>query len=104
MDEALLADITRALVARFHPRRILFFGSRARGNPGDDSDIDLFIEMPSDRRPPDRRAEVLSLFGLRPWSLDVLVYTPEEVLRLKGQAGTLLSVIEAEGRVLHEQE
>lgn len=102
VDDALLRDITRALVERFHPRRILLFGSRARGEPRDDSDIDLFIEMPSQRRPPERRDEVLALFGLRPWSLDVVVYTPEEVASLKGRTGTLLSVIETEGRILHE--
>jgi hypothetical protein len=32
----------------------------------------------------------------------LVVYTPEEVKRLHGVAGTLLSVIEREGRVLYE--
>jgi len=44
-----------------------------------------------------------AIFGLRPWSLDVVVYTPEEVERLRGIHGTLLSVIEAEGRLLYER-
>jgi predicted nucleotidyltransferase len=101
VDDALIGDIVRALVERFHPRRVLLFGSRARGTHRPDSDIDLFVEMPTNRRPPERCEDVLALFGLRPWSLDVVVYTPEEVERLRGQQGTLLSVIEAEGRVLH---
>ena len=101
VDDALIGEIVRRVVERFHPRRILLFGSRARGTHRSDSDIDLFVEMPTDRRPPDRCEDILKLFGLRPWSLDVVVYTPDEVAKLSGQRGTLLSVIEAEGRVLH---
>jgi len=35
--------------------------------------------------------------------MDVVVYTPEEVKRLRSVHGTLLSVIEAEGKVLYER-
>jgi len=42
-------------------------------------------------------------FELRPWPLDVVVYTPKEVQRLQGVNVTLLSTIEKEGKVLYEQ-
>ena len=58
--------------------------------------------METHARPPERAIEVSSVFGLRPWSLDV-VYTPEEVQRLRKIHGTLVSVIEAEGKVLYER-
>ncbi len=103
VSDQLLSDITRRIVDRFHPRRILLFGSRARGDARTDSDIDLFIEMDSSKRPSDRAIDVLALFGLRPWSMDVLVYTPDEVRRSRGNPGSLVESIEAEGRVLHEQ-
>ncbi len=99
----LLEQVTRTIVERFHPKRILLFGSHARGDAGPDSDLDLFIEMQTSRRPPERAIEVSAAFGLRPWPLDVVVYTPEEVQRLQGISGTLLSVIEKEGKVLYEQ-
>jgi predicted nucleotidyltransferase len=101
--EALLQQVTRQIVERFNPERIVLFGSRARGEARRDSDLDLFIEMETGRRPPERAVEVASIFGLRPWSLDVVVYTPAEVKRLKNVRGTLLSVIEAEGRLLYER-
>jgi hypothetical protein len=47
--------------------------------------------------------EIASIFGLRPWPLDVVVYTPAEVERLRNVRGTLLSIIEAEGRLLYER-
>jgi hypothetical protein len=59
--------------------------------------------MEAQGSPPERSAAVSAIFGLRPWSLDVVVYTPEEVERLRGIHGTLLSVIEAEGRLLYER-
>ena len=100
---ALLEQVTRTIIERFHPKRIVLFGSHARGDAGSDSDLDLFIEMQTSRRPPERAIEVSAAFGLRPWPLDVVVYTPEEVQRLKGVNGTLLSTIEKEGKVLYEQ-
>jgi len=99
----LLEQVTRTIVERFHPKRIVLFGSHARGDAGSDSDLDVFIEMQTSRRPPERAIEVSAAFGLRQWPLDVVVYTPEEVQRLRGVSGTLLSVIEKEGKVLYEQ-
>ena len=102
-QDDLLEQVTRTIFERFHPKRIVLFGSHARGDAGSDSDLDLFIEMQTSRRPPERAIEVSAVFGLRPWPLDVVVYTPKEVQRLRGVNGTLLSVIEKEGKVLYEQ-
>ena len=99
----LLKQVTQTIVERFHPKRIVLFGSYARGEARPESDLDLFIEMESALRPPERAVAVSAVFGLRPWPLDVIVYTPDEVRRLRGTRGTLLSVIEREGRVLYEQ-
>ncbi len=101
VDPSFIKEVTRAIVERFNPKRVILFGSHARGEAGPDSDLDLFIEMESDRRPPERAIEVSSLFGLRTWPFDVVVYTPEEVRRLRNVNGTLLSEIESEGIVLH---
>lgn len=94
-------DLARAIVRRFHPERVVLFGSRARGEAGAESDTDLFVEMETDLRPPERIANILAVFGLRAWALDVVVYTPAEVRRLRGVPGSLLSEIEAQGRVLY---
>ncbi len=100
---ALLDHVTKTIVERFRPKRIVVFGSHARGEAHQDSDLDLFIEMETTHRPPDRAIEVSEVFGLRPWPMDIVVYTPEEVRRLRHVNGTLLSIIEKEGKVLYEQ-
>ena len=96
-------SIVAAIVARVNPRRVVLFGSRARGTAAPDSDVDLFVEMETDRRPPERITDLTALFPLHRWSLDLVVYTPDEVRRLSGVHGTLLSVIEAEGKLLYER-
>jgi hypothetical protein len=62
-----------------------------------------FIEMESAKRPSERAIDVLNLFGLRRWSMDVLVYTPEEVRASRGIPGSVIDSIESEGRILHER-
>ncbi len=103
IDSALIERITRTIVERFNPKRIVLFGSHARGDADPDSDLDLFIEMESDKRPPERIMEVSKVFGLRDWPMDLFVYTPEEVERFSGVIGTLVSIVEAEGKVLYER-
>jgi predicted nucleotidyltransferase len=98
-----LEEITRTIVKRFNPVRVVLFGSHARGQETEESDLDLFVEMETDLRPPERAIQVSAVFGLRSWPMDVVVYTPSEVERLKKVRGTLLSTIEAEGEVLYER-
>jgi predicted nucleotidyltransferase len=98
-----LEEIAAKIVERFNPVRVVVFGSHARGDAGRDSDLDLFVEMETDKSPPERAIEVSAIFGLRQWPLDVVVYTPEEVERLRKIRGTLLSIIDAEGEVLYER-
>ena len=98
-----IEEATRRIADRFDPVRIVLFGSHARGDADEESDIDLFIEMETPLSPPERAIEVAALFGLRPWSMDLVVYTPDEVNKLQGVSGTLLSQIEREGKVLYEK-
>jgi len=95
--------IVRRIVEAFEPERVVLFGSRARGDAREDSDVDLFVEMDSVESAPARAIRISALFPGRRFPLDVMVYTPAEVARLRGRAGTLLELIEREGKVLHER-
>ncbi len=102
IDGRLIEHITQTIVEHCNPRRIILFGSHARGNAGPDSDLDIFVEMETRRNPYARAIVIDSLFDMRDWPMDIIVYTPEEVKRWTGQVGTMLHVIEQEGRVLYE--
>lgn len=101
--EKLIQWITGSIAEKFNPRRIIVFGGYAKSNPDPESEIDLFVEMESETPPLERSVEISSIFGLRNLPINVFVYTPEEVNRLRGVPGTLLSMIESEGKVLYER-
>lgn len=101
IDESLIQEITRRIVEAFHPRRIILFGGRARGDNRQDSDLDIFVEMESDKRPWQRRMQIASLFRQRTWPMDILVYTPEEVEERRDSLSSIIPSILREGRVLY---
>jgi len=103
MREPPVEEIVSKIVSAFHPRRVMLFGSLARGDGRPESDADILVEMETDLKPFDRRLAVDRIFGLRDWAMDVLVYTPDEVERFKDVVGTMLHTILAEGRVLYER-
>jgi predicted nucleotidyltransferase len=103
IDKILIQQIASRIIEKFNPLRIILFGSHSRHEATLNSDIDLFIEMDTDKRPPERSIEISRLFGLRNWAMDIFVYTPDEVSHLKSIHGTLLSSIESEGEVLYDR-
>jgi predicted nucleotidyltransferase len=102
IDDALIQEITRKIVDVFHPRRVILFGSRARGDYHEDSDVDIFVEMESDEKPWQRRMRVSSLFLRRWWPMDILVYTPAEVEARRNSFASIIPDILEEGRVLYD--
>jgi predicted nucleotidyltransferase len=103
IDDALIEEITRRIVEGVHPRRIILFGSRARGDFDIESDIDIFVEMETQDIPVERRLKVRKLFRDRWWPMDILVYTPEEVRAREHSLASIVPLILAEGKTLYEQ-
>ena len=98
----LVQEITNRIVDRFHPKRVLAFGRYARGEQKPDSDLGLIVEMETDRPFFERSVDVQSIFGLRDWAMDLLVYTPQEFAQQKAIWGTLISLIDREAKVLYD--
>ena len=98
-------SVVRTIVDRFHPRRIILFGSRARGDHRSDSDLDLFIEMEIDPAmlPRERARLVRSAFSPYPCAMDLIVYTPEESAYWREAAASLPAAAYREGTMLHER-
>ncbi len=79
MNDPVLEQIIERLTAKFHPRRMFLFGSRANGTAHPDSDYDLVLVVKaSDRSRLDRMEQArLALKGLGV-SADVFIYTESE--------------------------
>ena len=83
------------------PERILLFGSHARGEAHDDSDLDLLI---IETEVADRAAEMVRLRRvLRPLRIpaDILVYSRAGVERWGNQPGSALFWALREGKVMY---
>lgn len=91
----------QALIEAAQPERIILFGSHARGDAREDSDLDfLVIEAHVD----DRAKEMVRLRrALRPLRIpaDVLVYSSEDVEKWGDQPGSALYWALREGRVVY---
>jgi len=96
-----IAAAVRILEEAARPARIVLFGSYARGDAHEDSDLDFLVIEP---KVEDRAAEMVRLRRLlRPLRVpaDILVYSTEEVERWGNQPGSALYWALREGKVVH---
>ena len=91
----------RQLGERFHPEKIILFGSYAYGTPHEESDVDLLVVMPTTNQT--RQAIDMSLAFERPFCIDLIVRTPARLKRGIEDGNWFLREIVANGKVLYEQ-
>jgi predicted nucleotidyltransferase len=101
--EAVLDTMVDRIVARFKPRRVVLFGSRARGTATADSDVDLLVVLDrvSDKR--EAAIEIRRALSDLPVCKDIIVTTPDEIVRRGDLAGSVLRPALREGKVIYEQ-
>ena len=103
VTEEVLQAIVHRLVTSLHPRKIILFGSYVYGTPTADSDVDLLVILDTPTRPVDRYLCVSRLLRPRPFPLDLLVKTPEEIAQALERNDAFMREIIAQGRVLYER-
>lgn len=105
LDHQMVSEIVRRIRSVSNPRKIVLFGSRARGDYRPDSDIDLLViedsDMPRHRRPVRLYAALADL----PLDVEteVVVYTPAEVEQWSGASAAFVTTALREGKVLYEE-
>jgi predicted nucleotidyltransferase len=103
VNEELLGEVVRRIVAVGSPHKIVLFGSRAKGTARTDSDLDILIIEDSDLPRYARSARYRRvLCGLFP-AKDIVVWTPQEILDWQAVPNAFISTVLAEGRVLYER-
>lgn len=101
LDKEYLGHLTALLTAHAHPERIYLFGSWARGDETEDSDIDLLIIKNTDLPRYKRARGMRRLIRPYKYPLDLIVYTPEEFERERDVVGTIPYQVVREGVLLH---
>lgn len=102
IDDAILREITRRILAVSRPERVILFGSAARGEMTADSDIDLLVLSSSEI---DSRAEAVrirtALAGL-PFPFDVVVMSRDRFEETRETIGGVAWPAAHHGKIIYE--
>lgn len=93
--------MVRRIVRRFHPERIILFGSHARGLAGAESDVDLLVVMPVRGSKREKAIEIGTASRDIRVAADIIVTRPEEFQWRKEIPGTIERPAAKEGKVLY---
>ena len=107
ITDSIIGQMVEALVEEADPEQVILFGSRARGDSREHSDVDLVVVEAEPFGPErSRHKEMLRLRrALRPFRVpvDVLVYSQEDVDYWRDSLNYVLARALREGRVMYER-
>ena len=93
-------SITRQLIHKYQPEKIILFGSAAAGSTNPDSDLDFFIVKDDKKSAHERMVEVYRLVD-KDIAADFLVYTPTELATRVKMGDPFIKLVLSEGKVLY---
>ena len=103
VTDQLLIEVVRRILTIGSPRKILLFGSHAKGTARSDSDLDLLIieesDLPRYQRSGRYRRVLCGVFPAK----DIVVWTPQEVEGWRAVPNAFISTVLAEGKLLYEK-
>ena len=107
LTDTLLQQMVNAIVDEVDPEQVILFGSRARGDSYEDSDVDLVVlESEPFREGRSRHEEEVRLYSALSSfrvSKDILVYSHEEAEYWRDSLNHVLARAMREGTVLYER-
>ena len=89
------------LVGRFHPQKVILFGSYAYGKPTEDSDVDLLVVMPYRGHSAMMSAQIRQAIRAG-FPMDLVVRSPSELQRRVEIGDGFIAEILDRGRLLYE--
>ncbi|HVS36559.1 MAG TPA: nucleotidyltransferase domain-containing protein [Gemmataceae bacterium] len=98
----LIRRFAREVAERFHPDKIILFGSYAYGTPHADSDVDILVVMPA-RNELDQAVRI-SVAIEAPFPLDLIVRTPKKLAWRLNERDWFLREVVSRGKVLYAQD
>lgn len=98
---AAIRRYARRIAERFHPDKIILFGSYAYGQPHEDSDVDLLVIMPA-RNQHDQAVKIRWELPA-PFPMDLLVRTPKNLKWRMEEGESFHTEITSKGKVLYEK-
>jgi uncharacterized protein len=100
IDGARIRAFSDAVARAYRPEKIVLFGSYAYGTPTEDSDVDLLVIMPFDRKQGRKSVEIRQRIPAD-FPLDLLVRTPESIAQRLEWGDCFTREILSKGKVLY---
>ena len=101
-----LVSMSALIAETVHPEQIILFGSQARGEAGQDSDVDILVIVREGFAKQERwqklQAIRKAMVSTR-CSKDILLYSVDEVERWRSSLNHVVANALREGRVLYER-
>jgi predicted nucleotidyltransferase len=95
-------EIVRQIVEKFHPQKIILFGSYVRGNPRPESDVDLLVVMETPLKETKQALLIDQSLERDLFGLDLIVRTPQNLAKRISMGDSFLKEITTRGKVLYE--
>lgn len=87
----------------YQPEKVILFGSAARGDADERSDLDVVIVKQTSALFVQRSVDAAKCLRPKIGPIDLLVYTPEEFRRMIEDEVPFIEHVLREGRVLYEE-
>jgi len=100
---AKIRETAMRIAERFAPERVMLFGSHARGDADEGSDVDLMVLFAEVDNPRERAVEIYSALGDCGFSKDILVSTVGRYERYQNVPNTVYWPASREGQLLYER-
>lgn len=101
INDAVMAEIIRRIVAVSDPQQIILFGSQARGDARHDSDLDILVIKDDIESPRAEAARIYRALAGLSTPVDVVVARSDYVRRYRDVVGTIVRPALREGKVLY---
>lgn len=98
-----IEQLSGRIARKFHAQRIILFGSYAKGDAAQASDVDLLVVADTPLPPSQRYGAVRRLAADLPASFDIIVKTPEEYARSRKVVNHIVYFADKYGKVLYER-
>jgi len=98
-----LNEIIERIKNRFHPEKVILWGSYATGTAGEESDVDLLIVAETDLSAQERFPEVSRLLAAYPVAFDAILKTPAEYERSRSVVNHIVYFADKHGKVVYER-
>ncbi len=103
IEECEIRRVASRMAEAANAECVILFGSHARGDADEDSDVDLLIIAESDLPRFKRSRQLYRLLRPYPFPMDLIVYTPREIERAKRSPISFVSTVLREGKTLYER-